>query len=173
MNESKAEELVAKHEGKKEYMYHDSKGIPTIGIGFNLHREGARAALADVGADYDELMKAHEGEDELTPEEKAKRHLTEDQIRRLFLKDLANAESDAKSVVSDFGSLSDARQFVVVDMIFNLGKAGFQAFHHAIAAIDAKDFAKAAAEMEDSSWYRQVGDRAVEDCKMMKTGEWA
>jgi lysozyme len=177
MNDSEAETRIAEYEGKREYMYHDSKGIPTIGIGFNLERGGAASSIAEVGADYDELMKGEPTSDEaatMSEEEQARRRLTEDQIRQLFLKDLANAVSDAESALGGaFSELEDPRQFVVVDMIFNLGIGGFGHFHKAIAAIEAENWEEAGAQMKDSHWYSQVGPRAEKDVQMMISGDWA
>ena len=51
-----ARSMIANHEGKRKCVYKDSRGIPTIGIGYNLNNPGARAALAAVGANYDSIM---------------------------------------------------------------------------------------------------------------------
>ena len=56
--------------------------------------------------------------------------------------------------------LSEARQRVVVNMMFNLGPNRFNAFKKVNAAIEAGEFQVAADEMIDSKWYRQVGNRA-------------
>src|SRR3990172_5316451 len=45
-------DYISYWEGKKSKAYLDSRGIPTIGIGFNLQRADARQLLKDVGADY-------------------------------------------------------------------------------------------------------------------------
>ena len=60
-----------------------------------------------------------------------------------------------------FESLSQARQAVVVDMVFNLGVIGFQAFKRTIAYIEAGQYRAASREMLRSRWADQVGDRAV------------
>ena len=51
-----ARSLISRHEGKRLCVYKDTRGIPTIGIGYNLQNPGARAALAAVGADYDSIL---------------------------------------------------------------------------------------------------------------------
>jgi hypothetical protein len=40
---------VAIDEGDEAKMCHDTKGVPTIGVGFNLRRADARTALERVG----------------------------------------------------------------------------------------------------------------------------
>ena len=159
MDTSQAETRIAEYEGKRAHVYTDTAGHPSVGIGVNLDRHGAKEALEAVGADYD---KVRAGEQDLT----------DDQISKLFQQDLNQAISDAGSAVSNFSTLNDPRQFVVVDMIFNLGSAGFGQFHHAISAIESQDWETAGEQMKQSSWYSQVGHRAENDVEMMKTGEW-
>lgn len=75
-----------------------------------------------------------------------------------------------KSALPWIEKLSDARQRVVINMVFNLGLAGFQKFRNAIAAMKAEDWDVAAAEMLNSKWARQVGPRAERLAQMMRTG---
>jgi len=46
-------------------------------------------------------------------------------------------------------------------MCLNLDSDRFRHFKKMIAAVKDQDFSKAAVEMKDSRWYRQVGHRAV------------
>lgn len=39
------ESLVSTNEGKRSCVYKDTKGIPTIGIGFNLQRSDAKSLI--------------------------------------------------------------------------------------------------------------------------------
>lgn len=70
-----------------------------------------------------------------------------------------------------FDALDEVRQSVVVNMIFNLGLAGFSKFKKTIAAIEKGDFDEASKEMLDSLWARQVKGRAQELANMMKEGK--
>lgn len=72
-----------------------------------------------------------------------------------------------------FDTLDIVRQEVVVDMIFNMGLADFKAFKRMIAALEKKDYHIASAEMMNSVWKNQVGDRAMRLSKMMWSGEEA
>jgi lysozyme len=148
---------IALSEGRKSRTYRDTRGIETIGIGFNLTRRGARAEVARVGADFDRVF---QGADTLT----------DAQIDQLFMPDVDNAVAGARRVVASFDELDLARQIVIVDMVFNLGEAGFQNFKNAIAAIGRGDFAAAANEMQDSAWFRQVGNRGPRNVHAMRTG---
>lgn len=69
-------------------------------------------------------------------------------------------------------SLDDARHGVLQNMSFNLGAGGLMEFHHDIADTQAGNYDKAAADMQASAWYTEVGDRAVRLVKQMKTGIW-
>ena len=71
-----------------------------------------------------------------------------------------------------FDELDDVRTAVVVDMVFNMGIAGFKKFKRTIVWIKEGDYKKASKEMLDSRWADQVGKRAKEWSKMMRTGEW-
>jgi len=71
-----------------------------------------------------------------------------------------------------FNELDKARADVLVNMAFNLGINGLLKFKKMIAAIDGGYFNRAADEMLDSKWARQVGDRALELAEQMKTGEY-
>ena len=64
--------------------------------------------------------------------------------------------------------LSGNQQSVLINMRFNLGPGRFRKFKKMIAAVNDKNFERAANEMKDSLWYHQVGNRAVELVEMMK-----
>lgn len=67
-------------------------------------------------------------------------------------------------------ALCDVRQDVIANMVFNLGIRGFLKFKATIAAIQAHDYAGAAADMLNSLWAEQVKGRAVRLSTQMKTG---
>lgn len=69
-----------------------------------------------------------------------------------------------------FNALDDARQHVLMDMVFNMGTDGVLRFQKMLAAVAARDFDTAAREMLNSQWAKQVGDRATELAAMMKAG---
>ncbi len=74
-----------------------------------------------------------------------------------------------KVVLQGFDLLPEAVQLVLVDMRFNLGPNRFRHFKKMIAAVKNQDFDKAAAEMKNSRWYRQVGRRAETLVNMMSS----
>lgn len=153
----KLENQLTRHEGKRSGVYKDIKGIPTIGIGLNLRRPDARAKVEGVGADFDSILAG-------TSE------LTNAQISRLFKEDVATSILAGRSIVKNFDELGDVRKRVIVDMAFNLGVTGLLKFKKMRAAVEAKDFTKAGAEMVDSAWYRQVRSRGKTLVDMMTGG---
>ncbi len=66
--------------------------------------------------------------------------------------------------------LSDVRQRVVVDMVFNMGLQKFLTFKNLIQAIKTSNFEMAAFEMLNSQWAKQVGQRAKTLATMMLSG---
>src|SRR5690606_13081441 len=88
----------------------------------------------------------------------------------LLENDMRDAEDDAAYLFRNFESLSDARKAVVVNMAFNMGRDVLRTFRRFIAAVEACDWEKAAVEMLDSKWARQVGPRAERLASEMKKG---
>lgn len=87
--------------------------------------------------------------------------------------DIARAEMDARKVFRRLWHpeiFSTARHAVIVSMVFNLGLTRFRKFKKMIAAVQAQDWHRAADEMLNSKWARQVGRRARELAKMMREG---
>lgn len=98
--------------------------------------------------------------------------LTPDEVMFMLDSDIARVRREALGF-SWFGALDDARKDVVLSMLFNLGLDGFKGFRGMIAALQKKDYDRAASEMMNSVWASQVKRRAVELADMMKTGEYA
>lgn len=100
------------------------------------------------------------------------RGLSEDEINLLLRNDIETAILDAIDVLPcSFHSLTDARQRVLVNMCFNLGRPRLRKFKKMLAAVEREDYETAAAEMLNSKWARQVGPRAVRLADMMRAGE--
>jgi lysozyme len=66
-----------------------------------------------------------------------------------------------------------ARQNVFIEMVFNLGPVRLSKFTDFFAAIKAQDWSRAAIEMLDSKWAKQVGKRANTLAELMKYGEYS
>lgn len=90
----------------------------------------------------------------------------------ILKEDLARAEQAVKDAFPWWWKLDNARQFVLVDMAFNMGLAGLKGFKKMLAAMEKGDYQTAAKEMLASKWAAQVGHRAAENARMMETGKW-
>lgn len=71
-----------------------------------------------------------------------------------------------------FRDLTEARQAVIENMVFNLGLGTFLEFKNTIALIENKKYEEASTNMLKSKWATQVGPRAERLALMMKTGEF-
>lgn len=138
---------LTRHEGIKLNVYLDTEGLPTVGIGHLLTRE--------------ENKRWHLGDP-----------ITKEQCDTLFQNDLDTAIRRTLQLYGceAFVLLNDARQEVLVNMAFNLGNR-LKQFKRFLAALKEGDFHRAADEMVDSKWYRQVKKRGIELVQRMRTGE--
>lgn len=145
------------NEGYFRCVYKDPRGIPTIGVGFNLKKSGAITRITNVGANYKKILRKSEC-------------LTHSQIKDLFDDDMAEAVQCAASWLSKVWSkLGSTRQSVIADMAFNMGCSRLKQFKKMKAAIEEQDYTKAAAEMRNSRWCRQVKSRCDRDIKCMQS----
>ena len=86
----------------------------------------------------------------------------------MFHKDCNIAYSDACNLVLNFAGQTPTAQRVLVNMAFNLGRNRLSKFKNMLKAVNEGDYQKAADEMVDSKWYRQVGRRSEELVEMMR-----
>jgi GH24 family phage-related lysozyme (muramidase) len=149
---------VERNEARRHRAYFDSENIPTVGIGFNLRRGDARHKIEMLGVDYDQVCNQQI-------------ELTDDQIDNRLVADLATAIDNASALFPNFGDINTARQMILVDMAFNLGKNRLSGFRKMIAAVTSEDWNKAANQMIDSAWYRQVKSRGERNVEVMRSGE--
>lgn len=91
---------------------------------------------------------------------------------RLIAADVARCVAEAEKNFGFYKNLNDARQGVVIDMLYQLGLKGLSGFKNFLKALTAGDYAKAAAEMTDSRWYTQSGRRSRTNVKQMQSGQW-
>ena len=98
------------------------------------------------------------------------RGLSDDEILYLLENDLKNTEHDLDAHFKWWRNMTPARQDVLMNMCFNLGINRLLQFHNFLGACAQSNWDHAAAEMEDSLWYRQVGARGVRLRDAMKKG---
>lgn len=73
---------------------------------------------------------------------------------------------DADNLLADklpwYNTASFVTKTVLINMLFNMGLRGLLGFKNSLRFISQKDYTKAASNLQQSLWYRQVGSRAKE-----------
>jgi lysozyme len=158
------EDQLILHEGLRLEVYKCPAGYWTVGVGRNLEGKPLRE-------EEQEYIFKQSG---LAPDEVIEvlkeRGITKDEALFLLANDIEDAVKDL-SLFEWYENLDPIRKKVVIDMRYNLGPTRFRGFKKMIAALAVGDYQKAAAEMVDSKWYRQVMTRGTRLAQMMRTGE--
>ena len=125
-------------EGCKYETYYCSEGHLTGGIGHLITEWDEEVYAGPIG----------------TP-------IPEEQVKRWFEKDVHIAVNDCISIFDDFDNLPEDIQHVLINMAFQLGGPRLRKFKKMIAAVNDSNWDEAAAQMEDSRWYKQTTNRAT------------
>ena len=136
MDLNQLREALEIDEGVKYENYLDHLGWPTFGIG-HLVREDDPEYGEPVG----------------TP-------VSEERVAECFESDIGITIEDCEKLYEDFYDLPDEAQLIIANMCFNLGYPRLSKFKGMKAGVDTRDWEKAADEMVDSRWYKQVTNRA-------------
>ncbi len=136
MNKDKLREEIAEDEGCKYEVYLDHLGLPTCGIG-HLIKENDEEHGKAVGTVVEQ-----------------------ERVKQLFSLDMAVTVDECKVLYPDFDELPEECQHIIANMMFNMGRPRLSKFKGMKAGVDARDWNKAADEMVDSRWYKQVTNRA-------------
>lgn len=83
--------------------------------------------------------------------------------------DIGEAVQECRKL-SYWEDLGLARRVCISNMVFNLGLPTYRTFRLMEQAIEERNYARAAEEMKNSLWARQVGERAEELAEIMRTG---
>jgi len=89
----------------------------------------------------------------------------------LLQHDLIQAETLVRKYIP-VERLNKARLAVLINMAFNLGIHGLLSFKKFLYYLSMDNYQRAADEMLNSKWAKQVGGRANELAEQMRTGEW-
>ena len=144
MNLEKLREEIKYDEGSVNEIYLDHLGLATFGIG-HLVTEWDEEYGWEVG----------------TP-------VSEDRCNEVFDSDIQIVLSDCQHLYPDFNDLPEEVQRIIANMMFNMGRPRLSKFKGMKAGVDARDWNKAADEMVDSRWYRQVTNRAARLVERMR-----
>ena len=131
-------------EGVKYEIYNDHLGYATFGIG-HLVIDSDPEHGQEIGT-----------------------AVSKDRVIEAFNNDVQIVLSDCERLYNDFNVLPEEVQLIIANMMFNMGRPRLSKFKGMKAGVDAKDWNKAADEMIDSAWYRQVPNRAGRLVKRMR-----
>jgi len=134
--------MIKKHEDVRYTPYKDSVGLWTVGVG---HMIGPT----------------------LPPEWNKK--FSPQEIDQLFAKDFAEHKAAAQRIPG-FEKLNSSGQAAVIDLTFNMGPAWYRKFPAASAALAKGDVQTFANEMQNSAWFKQVGNRGPTIVGMIRGG---
>ncbi|MBF0567859.1 MAG: glycoside hydrolase family protein [Nitrospirae bacterium] len=138
-------EQIKRHEGLELMIYNDSRGFPTIGYGHKL------------SGDEKNLFK--DG-------------INTAKAEQLLMSDLTRIEEELLRKEAWIADVEPVRRDVLYNMAYNLGAAGLLEFHHALNMVQKRQWQQAAAEMRNSRWCNQVGNRCDELSRQMETGRY-
>jgi lysozyme len=134
------EKRIKDHEGFREKLYLDSRGLATIGYGHLITDE-----------------------DDFKPDEE----YPKSQLLELFRKDLARAEKEADELIGHIKEFHIIARDCIIEMCFQLGKGGVKKFAKMLLALEGRNYKKASLEMLDSRWNQQTPARCQELSKLM------
>ena len=141
--------LLAVEEGKivlpngLHVAYKDSKGILTIGYGFNLEDGSAPSVLRQVTTKTTTALKSKS------------EFLTEQEARALLFISEEVALSGVRSIFHGFNRLDLPRRIVLAAMVYQMGSGRFSKFRRLIAAVIGFDWPAAVQSMVESQWCRR------------------
>ena len=96
--------------------------------------------------------------------------ITKDEAEYLLINDLTGSMDELLKNFPWVDTMSIRRQYVLVEMVFNMGIAKFKQFKKMIEYCRIGDYEKAAEQALDSAWHKQVGKRAETLAKILKEG---
>ena len=131
------DEGAVRNEEGQHSAYKDSKGIPTGGIGHRMTKQ-----------EQEQYPEGSEIPDEI--------------VNRWFAEDMDEAVGGVDRLLEQHKvDVPEAVYDVLVNMSFNLGQERLSKFTDMWKALEIGDYEAAAAEMKDSDWFGEVGNRAV------------
>lgn len=98
--------------------------------------------------------------------------ISEDEANMLLRHDIQEATRQLLHAFPWMGEFNDARISAMINFTFNVGIGTVKKFENTLAYMQSGEWDKAADEMMDSRWARQVGNRAVEVTEQIRTGKW-
>lgn len=148
-------DFITNWEGNRLETYYDTKSIPTIGIGFNLKKGGAKERIESLGLSYSKIINKEQS-------------ITQEQSVKLFNEDYKTALSDAQRWIPNLSQQPKEVQMICIDMAFNMGLKTIMTFNTTSNLIQNHKYNEAASNLEKTAWYKQVGRRSKNHVAMLR-----
>jgi lysozyme len=91
-------------------------------------------------------------------------------MEMMFAEDVREAQDTLTKLVPDWRRFNEPRQNALVELAFNMG-GKLASFAHMLRAVNSDDWDRAADELQDSLWFRQVGRRGPRLVRTLRTGQ--
>lgn len=142
--EAAAREMIARHEGRRNRPYKDSRGLWTVGIG---HLIGNGTSLpAEMNREFSDA-----------------------EIDQMFSEDYKH-HAEAAAKIPGYDKINDQGKLALIDLTFNMGPVWYKKWPNFTKAMAEGNYEQAAASLQQSAWYGQVGRRAPEIVALIKGG---
>ena len=136
MDIKRLQKEIAEDEGIKLEVYLDHLSLPTCGVG-HLILEQDEEHGCEVGT-----------------------KISQERCDKLFEQDISSVLKDCHRLYEDFDKLPEEAQYIIANMMFNLGYPRLSGFKKMRQAVIDGDWFEASVQMVDSKWYKQVPNRA-------------
>lgn len=97
--------------------------------------------------------------------------IREQEAETMLMNDLTQATLQLYTEFPFVASMENARKNVLIEMVYNMGINRFKGFKKMLAACQKGEWDKAANEMLDSAWHKQVKKRAESLAEIMRKGK--
>jgi lysozyme len=131
-------QMIIRHEGMKNKPYVDSTGNWTVGVGHLI----GKSLPADMNREF-----------------------SQEEIMGMFEQDFAKHYGIARQTPG-WDKANESGKGAMVDLAFNMGQWWFK-FPNTAMKLMSGDFPGAAAGLQDSAWFKQVGNRGAEIVALM------
>lgn len=138
---SEVRAFLIKYEGYREAVYLDAGGYRTVGIGHNLTAHRQAGSVGTV--------------------------LTRERIEVYFRDDLHRATASLRKNLKNYDLLPKDVKLVLISLVWTVGPEGFTKFKVLRNMIDRRSYHLAAAALQDSLWWKQVGPRRAREHYLM------
>lgn len=128
-------------------------GHLTIGVGRNLETNPLTSEEKRVCGDY-------------------MHGITKEQCYYLLRNDIARVKEELTDKLPWWQNLDKERQFVLIDMCFNMGIKKLLGFNNTLRYLSTGFYKQAASNLRESLYYRQVTKRAERNARCVETGRY-